>query len=158
MSLLRLPLLGWVALTLVSVGCGSSGPPVNLVEGKVTMDGSPLAGATVMFSPTSSGTGRAAAGVTDASGVYKLTDMAATAAGSGAATGDYLVAITKSEGDGGGGTGEESGSDYEYNPNPNAPMTMKSAVPDKYTRPESSGLTATVAAGKNEINFDLSSN
>jgi hypothetical protein len=83
--------------------------------------------------------------------------MAATAAGSGAATGDYLVAITKSEG-GGGESGEQSGSDYEYDANPNAPMTMKSAVPDKYTRPESSGLTATVASGKNEINFDLSSN
>ena len=157
MPLLRLPMFGWVALALVSVGCGSSGPPVNLVEGKVTMDGSPLAGATVMFSPASSGTGRAAAGVTDASGVYRLTDMSATKTGSGAATGDYLVAITKAEGDGGGG-GEESGSDYEYNPDPNAPLTMKSAVPDKYTRPESSGLTATIAAGKNEINFDLSSN
>jgi len=122
------------------------------------MGGAPRAGATVMVSPTSSGTGRAAAGVTDASGVYRLTDMAATKTGSGAATGDHLVAITKSEGGSGGGGGEESGSDYEYSADPNAPLTMKSSVPEKYTRPESSGLTATVAAGKNEINFDLSSN
>ena len=157
MPLLRLPLLGWVALTLASVGCGPSGPPVNLVEGKVTMDGSPLAGSTVMFSPTPSSTGRAATGLTDASGAYKLTDMAATATGSGAATGEYLVAITKSEG-GGGGDGEESGSDYEYNPDPNAPLVMKSVVPEKYTRPERSGLTATIGEGRNEINFDLSSN
>ncbi|TVQ04157.1 MAG: hypothetical protein EA381_00585 [Planctomycetaceae bacterium] len=73
MPSLRLPLLSWAALTLVSIGCGSSGPQVNLVEGQVTMDGSPLAGSTVMFSPTPSSSGRAAAGVTDASGAYKLT-------------------------------------------------------------------------------------
>ena len=39
------------ALTLFSVGCGESGPVVEYVQGVVTLNGSPLEGATVSFSP-----------------------------------------------------------------------------------------------------------
>lgn len=153
----RLSLLGLAALAVFSVGCGPKGPAVNFVEGKVTLNGSPLAGATVMFSPVKDGGGRAASGVTDASGVYKLTDMQAADAGGGAAEGEYQVAITKAA-DAGGDTTAQTGSDYEYNPNPNAPVALKTLVPEQYTRPETSGLTATVTAGRNEINFDLTGN
>ena len=52
------------------IGCGRSDlPDLGTVQGKVTMDGQPLAGAIVMFQPAS---GRPAFGNTDESGYYEL--------------------------------------------------------------------------------------
>ncbi len=59
-----------VALLFSVVGCGGDHPDVGRVNGKVTLDGSPLVAATVMFQPT--GSGRASYGVTDAQGSYTL--------------------------------------------------------------------------------------
>lgn len=61
------------ALTLLLVlvaGCGSGGPDIAGVRGKVTMDGKPLADATVVFIPKAGG--RPAAAMTDAEGMYEL--------------------------------------------------------------------------------------
>lgn len=54
---------------LLSAGCGPSGPEIAYVTGKVTMDGKPLANASVVFIPEN---GRPAGAATDADGNYVL--------------------------------------------------------------------------------------
>lgn len=57
-------------LALVTAGCGPGGPDIAGVKGKVTMDGEPLADASVIFVPVAGG--RPAAARTDAEGNYEL--------------------------------------------------------------------------------------
>src|SRR5207249_102086 len=54
---------------LLLVGCSSSGPPIAYVTGRLTMDGKPLANATVVFIPEN---GRPAGATTDSDGKYVL--------------------------------------------------------------------------------------
>lgn len=158
-------LSGWLgcAALLFVVGCGSGDPSVSYVEGVVTFDGSPLEGATVIFSPVEESGGRAAAGITDASGTYTLTDMQATSTGKGAAPGQYRVAISKvNTGASGQITGGESEPTDEMedagNASPTATIAAPSAIPESYNRPDSSGLTATIESGSNTgVNFELTS-
>jgi hypothetical protein len=51
-------------------GCGEGGPEIAPVNGRVTLDGRPLASADVAFQPDESQ--RASAGRTDADGRYQL--------------------------------------------------------------------------------------
>ena len=62
-------------LLLAYVGCSSSGPDIAYVSGRVTMDGKPLAQATVVFIPED---GRPAGARTDADGRYVLNFTAGT--------------------------------------------------------------------------------
>jgi len=56
---------------LVLSGCGQSDrPPLGTVHGTVTLDGKPLAGASLVFEPVERG--RASTAVTDADGRYEL--------------------------------------------------------------------------------------
>ena len=78
--------------TITLVGCtGTESLDTVPVEGMVTMNDSPVEGATVVFTPAG-GEGHAAAGVTDASGRFQLTTEAS---GDGAVPGSYKVKITK---------------------------------------------------------------
>lgn len=138
------------------LGCGSGPDDLNPVTGVVTLDGEPLAGATVSFSPVSEGSGRPAVGTTDEQGVYQLTDMRFTQAGPGAAPGKYHVTISKTS------VAEESlpeedDPNYGDLPDPTSTGTgVESLVPEKYTDRSSSGLTATVESGANEnVDFEL---
>ena len=77
---------------LLALGCG--GRKFVPVSGKVTLNGQPLAGATVSFQPIAEGSVEAAAGSvgkTDAQGEYTLT--ASTGQG-GAAVGKHRVMIS----------------------------------------------------------------
>ena len=56
-------------LLVVCAGCGSSGPEIAYVEGRVTMDGKPLADAAVVFVPEN---GRPSGARTDENGHYVL--------------------------------------------------------------------------------------
>jgi hypothetical protein len=80
-----------VSLTLLSAGCG--GRPVGLVSGKVTLDGQPLANATVNFQPSGSAlnAGVGSYGRTDAKGEYTLNLI--DGSGSGAIIGPHRVMI-----------------------------------------------------------------
>jgi hypothetical protein len=60
---------GLAVMLLASGGCSSSGPETAHVSGRVTMDGKPLANATVVFIPED---GRPAGARTDANGNYVL--------------------------------------------------------------------------------------
>lgn len=68
---LRLLSVACSALVVTSfVGCGPGGPDIAGVEGTVTMDGQPLANATVVFVPEVGG--RPSGSSTDESGHYEL--------------------------------------------------------------------------------------
>jgi hypothetical protein len=86
-------------IVAIAAGCGSSaGKPVS-VEGLVTLDGEPVDGATVLFSPED-GKGPPASGMTGTDGVFHLTTFNT---GDGAMPGKYNVTITKLAGGGGSG-------------------------------------------------------
>jgi hypothetical protein len=88
---LRRALLGLFlsALILTTVGCGKR---LAKVEGVVTLDGKPLAGATVSFVPA--GEGRAATGRTGTDGSFRLTTFRTD---DGALPGEYRVVVTVTE-------------------------------------------------------------
>lgn len=79
-------LLGVVLLA--AAACGGSAKPVKL-SGRVTLDGEPLAGATVVFTPADGG-GNVASGRTDTDGEFRLTTFSIN---DGAVPGDYKVTI-----------------------------------------------------------------
>ncbi len=118
-----------LASLLLAVGCGRSDrPDLGTVQGTVTLDGAPLAGALVVFTP--SGPGRSSSDLTDAAGRYELTYLRDIA---GATLGPHVVIITTAT--------EERGG--------------REILPPRYH--EKTELSATVAAGVNTIDFPLES-
>src|SRR5262245_11921857 len=79
------------ALGLLGSGCGSGSKFVKVNGVLKFNDGSPIAGAMVMFEPEDK-EGRSAAGFTDTSGEFDLTTLNS---GDGALPGKYLVVVTK---------------------------------------------------------------
>lgn len=153
---------------LVGVGCGGSsgkGAAKRLetypVTGKVTLNGAPVPGASVTFSPAESGK-PAAIGRTDSQGKYTLTTYEAD---DGAVEGEFTVLVTKTASD----TGEAPPASPRDNPNyGQPPMSYEemqkeqqeegsgSTLPAKYKSRKKSPLTATVTPdGENKFNFDL---
>lgn len=142
-------------------GCMGGGPAVNYVEGTVTLDGQPVEGVSVSFSPATPD-GVAATGTTDASGKFKLTSTNGGEPGAGAMAGDYTVGFLKTTIESAPGTdletddpnyGKALHSDAEVAPK------VHHIVPTKYNNPAKSGFKATVKPGKNmgeEFKFDLS--
>lgn len=156
----------WLGAGIVTlVGCSSKGTSVKTqpVKGLVTLDGTPVAGANVTFVPATAGQGMSAAGYTDENGIYKLTAMAtgdATAeAGAGTLPGDYVVSISKTVADTPMSEEEAEEKGVKYTPPAvGKGPTVENVIPTKYKIPKTSGLTATVKEGENDIPFELSSN
>lgn len=153
-------LLGMVGLlaSAFSLGCGGESLPENMpklekVSVKVTHNGSPVEGATVLFAPD---LGQySASAVTDATGVAPLkTEGEYT----GAVAGSYKVSVTKME-----------RLAYDTGPTPTNPKEYaeyearlkklpkpKNLLPEKYSNFAKSGLTATVSSGATApIEIDL---
>ena len=135
---------------LVAAGCGgrkSNMPPLMPVEGLVTLDGTPLAAASVQFHPVGDTRGRGAAANTDAEGRYSLI---APDGGKGAPVGEYKVVIGKLVMPDGSLFSAAEGL---------APMDSpaREAVPVRYSDYERSVLTAKVPEGGGSIEFPLSS-
>ena len=80
-------------VVLVS-GCGEAGPEVQLVKGKLLVDGEAVEGVTVMFTPTDDG-GMAAVGGTDEDGAFRLTARRGHKFGQGTPEGKYKVTVSK---------------------------------------------------------------
>jgi hypothetical protein len=140
-------------------GCGGpKGPKVEYVEGVVTLDGKPLEGASVGYSPVPPGQGLPAGGKTDASGRYRLTAVRGGKPGGGTAVGDYGVMITKQE---------IIPPDEPAPPPPPPPggpppdtTRLRSVIPEAYGEMATSGLRVTVKPGRNtspEFSFELDS-
>lgn len=150
-----------VVYAIVLTGCGGAKPtPVktDLVEGIVTLDGAPVANATVTFVPVQEGTGASATGTTDAAGKYTLTAVGKIGAQIGAGTlpGEYFVAVQKDEipdlenlddknrESGGGGPSDQE-------------IKVTHVVPPQFNDAKKSGIKVTVNAGPNNIPIDLMS-
>jgi hypothetical protein len=119
----------------VTAGCGQTNVPV---EGTVTLDGKPLAGANIVFAQLRATAPGPFVGKTDADGKFSL---GSTDGGSnGAAPGEYRLMITT-----------VTGGSMEDSPLP----TEQEVVPAEY---RSGAMKVTVPAdGTNEANFDLKS-
>src|SRR5262245_41007136 len=139
--------------SLVLPGCSGGGGPANRRPTKkvtvtVIYKGSPLEGANVTFI-NQTGEAAPAYGKTDAQGKAK---MKTYVEGDGAVVGAHKVLIDKSEAVGGQTVDVDS---PQYNPNA-PPATVKYHIPQKYSNPATSGLTAEVKdSGPNEFTFEL---
>ncbi len=129
--------LGTCLLALACFGCAQDGPEIAGVEGTITMDGEPLADASVVFIPEN---GRPAGAATDSSGHYVLTF---TAGREGTMPGKNKVQIS---------TAADPSETPDGEPVPARPET----IPMKYNAQTT--LEFTVEADKKNIaNFDLES-
>ena len=154
-----------LSILIAIVGCGGSDKPQTFpVSGKVTLDGVPVEGASVMFRPE--GPGRPGTAMTDANGVYHLSSYGEPK--DGAAPGVYKIAVIKI-----GGPGASSLAGSAPPPaDPNALSTIAATpagkevdapkteyyVPEKYTDPSTSGLKLTITeGGGDDINLELTS-
>jgi hypothetical protein len=79
-------------LGVVLIGCGGRG--TTPVQGVVTLDGTPVAGATVLFMPDGQDGRRPASGFTSSDGTFRLTTYEPD---DGALPGKYRVVIQKTE-------------------------------------------------------------
>lgn len=147
MDIPSLPISKWhrplVALALVllatTVGC-NRGVTLIPVRGEVRCDGRPVADCAVLFAPVAGGP--VAAGTTDSAGQFELRAINRP----GAVPGEHRVTITKRRivglvGDLPGGNG----------------LQIEWLLPEKYSRPESSGLRKTVGPGQDYFLFELRS-
>jgi len=128
--------LRWAPLTvLIGLwGCGGSGvkvPPLGKVQGTVTLDGQPLANASISFQPVDGKSGPSQA-ITDSQGKYSLTHLPGHP---GATITEHTVRIIGKPAD--------------------APASQKETVPPKYNI--TSQLKATVKEGNNTHDFKLES-
>ena len=115
-----------LVLTVVMTGCSKRFPMAE-VSGKVTLDGQPLSGATVMFVPEK---GFAAAGTLQPDGTFRLISGRP---GNGAVIGLHKVAVMPAD-----------------------PL-LDARIPITFRSAETSGLSAEVKAGKNSFDFELTS-
>ena len=140
------------SLLINGIGCDSDPGPVATDEpsvaasGIVTFKGQPLAGYQVVLMPE--GNRRPAMGITDAEGKFVL---GTNAPGDGAPPGKSKVAIVWA--------GPESTVDAVDQSAIDDPSKMPKpsvAIPDKFSNPETSELTADVPdAGTSELKFEL---
>ena len=149
-----------VLLVWTFAGCGPDRPATIAVSGTVTLDGSPVEGAVVGFTPAEGG--RPATGTTDASGKFTLTTFEK---GNGALPGRHTVTISKTkttgaQGDPMAGQGGEQGA--PAGPTLSGPMrpgqqTVEWLIPQKYSNPKTSGLSCEVKSGMEPPTFSLTS-
>lgn len=121
------------ALALVE-GCGreAEGPKTVPVNGKVTMEGEPVSGATVTLTPTASGSGAPAQAVTNDAGefeVYSSFDQGRTTQ-AGMPPGEYVVTVAKLE---------------SLPAQAQLTRAPKNLLPGKYQSPETSDFRTAVA-------------
>jgi hypothetical protein len=123
----------WPGLMLLAAGCGSGQAPTDLVpvSGKVSFQGRPLAGGTIVFAPDPQrgGRGPLAVGTIAADGRYVLRSEGRP----GAIPGWHRITVC----------GAAPAGD-----------AAEPALPGRYTDPEHSGLSRQVLAGKANA-FDL---
>jgi len=133
-------------------GCGDrrTYSVTEMVEGVVTLDGIPVEGAEVTFHPLETGVGESAVGKTDAQGMYRLSSMKG-APGKGTTAGEYQVTVSQWV------TRELDEPYVDHAQDALIQFESKEMLPAVYTEIQHTPLTATVAPGKNEINFALDS-
>lgn len=130
-----------VGLLVSNLACGSKGlhgPATDAVSGTVKFKGSPLADAVVTFHPNTK-EGRSAVGKTTSAGSFQLTTIKTD---DGAMPGEYRVTVSKMVDEG----APNTAAPFDMAA-PAQPAKYKSVIPQKYSKPETSELTATVKKG-----------
>ena len=147
-GLLAAMFAGTMALTFS--GCGPSYPPTYQVTGKVTVDGQPLQQGTITFYPTQ---GRSALGKIQPDGSYTLTTFNDD---DGAVPGSHQVTIkaTQVSGPAAPSSFEEELAQAQAG-GVSQTATVTWLVPEKYSRRETTPLTAVVAEKATRIDFDI---
>ena len=120
---------------IVCLGCSGKQdedlPSTIAVSGVVTYQGKPLPDAKIMFYPTEGM--KPATGSADASGKFQLSTFGKN---DGVLPGEHKVTVTAYE-----STTEG--------------LSMKSAIPEKYTNPSSTPLVVNVSESENEVKLEL---
>ena len=151
-KLMPLVWCGFILLLVSHSGCADA-DSVELypAEGTITFNGSPLVNASVIFQPES---GPVAFGTTDMKGHYVL----ATGGAPGIVAGSAKVAVNVAQP----ASAEADDAEVErYMKTGELPERLvnppKSPIPERFSKPDSSGLTANVTddPGKNTFDFDL---
>ena len=147
-------LLLFICSLMLLPGCGQQGPPVNPVGGIVTLDGQPVANASISFTPVQgSGSGDmsdplVSGGNTDADGKYTLTAVRGGVIGGGTTVGKYNVTIIKKE-----LLNAPSGPGQQMVGRPR----FHYVVPQVFESESTSNVQVEVVKGKNVFNFALTS-
>lgn len=151
-----------VSIVWMGAGCRPSGPVVQFVEGSILLDGAPVEGVTVGFSPDDGG--MPAFGRTNKEGVFRVTTVQGGRPQGGAVVGAYTVTAQKWR-----NRLDEIGSEpdrsdaakhakwkTQYDELQNLPPDY--IVPKDYGDKAKSGLKATVKPGRNvgpEFRYEL---
>ncbi len=136
-----------ICVTLLIAGCGPRRPKTVPVTGVVTLDGKPVQGASVMFSPE--GEGRPAMGETDQEGKFSLKTFDP---GDGAILGKHQVTVRKVE---------VSGFQADPDGLSGAPIPggikERWIIPRKYSDPKQWDHTVEVESGMEPLKLELTS-
>jgi hypothetical protein len=129
-----------LALGCLSSGCGSGGPALHGVSGKVSLDGKPITQGSITFVP-SAGTKGPSGGSSIENGKYQVPRD------KGLVSGTYRVEIRSQR-----STGKKTPA---QSPSPPGTMMdeMKEAVPVEFN--SASTLEVEIPAPKNQLDFDL---
>ena len=126
-----------------------------MVEGVVVLDGKPVEGATVFFSPAAGGgaddPGLPAAGRTAADGGFRLNAGGGATPGAGTKVGEYVVTVIKQEPDPVPPPGFTASSPTVKE------IEVRDLLPAVYKLGATSPLRATVKPGRNTYRFELDS-
>jgi len=136
----------------LALGCGESEPPLPElapVTGTVTLDGKPLSDATIVFMPVAPD-GSTPGGLTNEAGVYELKTASGSQNGVGAPAGEYKVMINRYV--------DSKGAVVKATPD-QGPMGLggMESLPQKYSNPGMTTLTATVPKEGGKVDFELTS-
>lgn len=130
------------AIVLLACGCGTPGPPLGDVEGKVFFHGTQVREANVVFENTERGWLRTAA--LDSTGSYRMTGVKAA---------EYKVSIQPPTPQ---TPNENTHPDGKFIITPGLIPDPKD-IPKRFRATHTSSLTAAVEPGPNKFDFDLSS-
>lgn len=150
------PLAAWALFMILtgaaccSIGCGGSRSDMVPVSGKVTYEGKVVTEGTITFYPVAGG--RPSTGPIGSDGNYKLSSVEP---GDGAMLGDHKVAIEARKVVSSGPVIKTFEDELSQDGSlPKAPKIIW-LVPETYSTPDTSDLTATVKDETNKINFDI---
>ena len=140
----------FLSLTILTVFLGCSKkeqPKTYAVTGRVTLEGAPLADATVMFQPVEGGS--FGYGVSDADGLFVISTFEV---GDGAIPGEHQVVVTKRA-----PAAELAGGDADGKSESQPKIEDFKAVPKRYSNAETSGLKVIVGEDIETVELKLSS-
>ena len=138
-------------LGVILIGCGGRG--TTPVRGVITLEGTPVAGATVLFMPEGQDSSRPASGFTSSDGTFRLTTSKPD---DGALPGKYRVLIQKTEAAKDPGAAERSALERARAKieEKSLQKRRKPTLPESYARFETTPLRCSVPV-TGAVTFDL---